>query len=151
MPHNKVTKLKPFQKLLTIMISGNLVTVQEIDATLGKEIYLYRLSTYIWHIKTVANGIVKVIKDGRKVIGYQLVNVNEIKEYMNRVGINSSGFTPGSVEKKPSIAKLSELKAKPVKKNKEKPAETPAVKPVELVEPVEEEMIIIEVKETNLA
>lgn len=149
MSRGKSTKLKPFQKLLTIMVSGNPVTVQEIDATLGKEIYLYRLSTYIWHIKTVANGIVKVIKDGRKVTGYQLVNVKEVKEYMNRAGITSSGFVPGSVEKKPSIAKLSDLKAKPVKKKKEKTAVTPAVKPVETVEPVAEEMTILEVTETT--
>ncbi len=55
----KTMKLKPFQKLLTLMISGKPVTIEEIDTLLGKEIYMYRLSTYIWHIKTVANGVVK--------------------------------------------------------------------------------------------
>ena len=70
---------------------------------------------------------------------------------MNRAGITSSGFVPGSVEKKPSIAKLSDLKAKPVKKKKEKTAVTPAVKPVETVEPVAEEMTILEVTETTSA
>jgi hypothetical protein len=115
MARGKSTKLKPFQKLLTIMASGNEVTVEEIDATLGKEIYMYRLSTYMWHIKTNANGVVKAIKDGRKVVAYQIINVKEIKEYMNRVGINSSNYVPGTVEKKPSIAKLADLNSKPVK------------------------------------
>ena len=111
------TKLQPFQKLLTVMVSGKPVTIDEIDATLGKEIYMYRLSTYIWHIKTFANGIVKPTKDGRKVTAYQLVNVDEIKEYMKRVGIDSANFTAGSKVKKPSqskLAKLSDLDAKPL-------------------------------------
>ena len=113
----KSTKLQPFQKLLTVMVSGKPVTIDEIDATLGKEIYMYRLSTYIWHIKTFANGVVKPTKDGRKVVAYQLMNVDEIKEYMKRVGIDSANFTAGSKVKKPSqskLAKLSDLDAKPL-------------------------------------
>ena len=113
----KSTKLQPFQKLLTVMVSGKPVTIDEIDATLGKEIYMYRLSTYIWHIKTFANGVVKPTKDGRKVVAYQLMNVDEIKEYMKRVGIDSSNFTLGSKVKKPSqskLAKLSDLDAQPL-------------------------------------
>lgn len=108
------TKLKPFQKLLTIMISGKPVTVDEIDTLLGKEIYMYRISTYMWHIKTVANGVVKAIKTGRKVTAYQLVNVDQVKDYMLRVGITGSGYTPGATVKKPSISKLADLNSKPV-------------------------------------
>ena len=68
MARGKSTKLKPFQKLLTVMITGKPVTVAEIEATLGMEIYMYRLSTYMWHIKTKADGVVKAIKDGRKAV-----------------------------------------------------------------------------------
>lgn len=104
----KKMKLKPFQKLLTVMISGKEVSKDEIDALLGKEIQMYRISTYMWHIKTNANGVIKVVKDGRKVSGYQLVNVAEVKDYMKRVGVLDSGFTP--------VAKLADLKATPVAK-----------------------------------
>jgi hypothetical protein len=107
-------KLKPFQKLLTLMISGKPVTIEEIDTLLGKEIYMYRLSTYIWHIKTVANGVVRAIKTGRKVTAYQLVNVDQVKDYMTRVGVTGSGFTPGAIVKKQSISKLADLNSKPV-------------------------------------
>ena len=110
----KTMKLKPFQKLLTLMISGKPVTIEEIDTLLGKEIYMYRLSTYIWHIKTVANGVVKAIKTGRKVTAYQVMNVDQVKEYMARVGITGSGFIPGVIVKKQSISKLSDLNSKPV-------------------------------------
>lgn len=110
----KTMKLKPFQKLLTLMISGKPVTIEEIDTLLGKEIYMYRLSTYIWHIKTVANGVVKAIKTGRKVTAYQVMNVDQVKEYMTRVGVTGSGFTPGVIVKKQSISKLADLNSKPV-------------------------------------
>jgi hypothetical protein len=104
----KKMKLKPFQKLLTVMISGKEVSKEQIDALLGKEIQMYRISTYMWHIKTNANGVIKVVKDGRKVSGYQLVNVAEVKDYMKRVGVLDSGFTP--------VAKLADLKAPEVAK-----------------------------------
>jgi hypothetical protein len=66
------------------MASGKAVTVDEIDATLGKEIHMYRLSTYIWLMKTNANAVVKAIKDGRKITAYQLMNVAEVKKYLDR-------------------------------------------------------------------
>jgi len=105
----KTAKLKPFQKLLTIMISGNAVTREEIDTLLGNEIYMYRISTYMWHIKTIANGIIRITKDGRIVTSYQLVNADEVKDYMRRTGISTSNFTPGDMVKKPSISKLDDL------------------------------------------
>ena len=121
----KKMKLKPFQKLLTVMISGKEVSKEEIDTLLGKEIQMYRISTYMWHIKTNANGIIKVVKDGRKVTGYQLVNVAEVKDYMKRVGVLDSGFTP--------VAKLADLKAPEVAKK--------------VSAPVAEEMSVTEVTE----
>jgi hypothetical protein len=68
----------------------------------------------MWHIKTnpSANGAIKVVKDGRKVVGYQLINVAEMREYMNRVGILN---TPTQ----DSVQKLEDLKAKELPKVKE--------------------------------
>ena len=109
----KKMKLKPFQKLLTVMISGKEVSKDEIETLLGKEIQMYRISTYMWHIKTNANGIIKVVKDGRKVSGYQLVNVAEVKDYMKRAGVLDAGFTP--------VAKLADLKASEVKTKSKAP------------------------------
>lgn len=98
----KAVKLKPFQKVLQVLISGNVVTKDEIDTLIGKEIYMYRISTYMWHIKTQASGVIRVAKDGRKVSGYQLVNTKEVKEYMKRVGILNASAP---------VAKLADLKA----------------------------------------
>ena len=92
MARGKSDKLAPFQKLMLIMASGKAVTVDEIDATLGKEIHMYRLSTYIWLMKTNANAVVKAIKDGRKITAYQIVNVDEVKKYLDRNRVTKSGF-----------------------------------------------------------
>ena len=83
----KKVKLKPFQKLLTVMISGNVVTREEIDTLLGKEIQMYRISTYMWHIKTISECVVKVIKDGRKVSSYQLMDVEKARAYLIKNGV----------------------------------------------------------------
>lgn len=113
----KKMKLKPFQKLLTVMISGNSVTKDEINTLLGHEIFMYRISTYMWHIKTQASGVVKVIKDGRKVAGYQLVNTDEVKEYMKRMGVLDAAYIPSN---KP-VGKLNDLKATEVAKKVKAP------------------------------
>lgn len=144
MARGKSNKLKPFQKLLTIMISGKQVTTKEIDATLGKEIHMYRLSTYIWHIKTNANGVVKAIKDGRKVVAYQLMNADEVmNEHMKRNGVLSANFVPGQAEKivkgskkTAPVVKLQDLKADPV------------IEDVEEEVAVDDEMEISEIKES---
>ncbi len=106
----KTVKFKPFEKVLTVMISGKPVMKTELDELLGHEIYMYRISTYMWHIKTIANGVVKVVKDGRKVVGYQLVNVDEVKDYMKRAGVMT--YTPSA---KP-VKALKDLKAKEMPK-----------------------------------
>jgi len=132
----KAIKLKPFQKLLTVMISGKPTTVEEIGALLGKEIQMYRLSTYIWHIKTNADGVVKAIKDGRKVTAYQIVNVPDVKKYMDRVGITKSGFVAGTPAVAPKAAKVTKLKDL---------AATPVTTPVVKTAPVAETMVVTEV------
>jgi hypothetical protein len=140
MARGKSSKLKPFEKLLTIMVSGKPVTIEEIDATLGKEIYMYRLSTYMWHIKVHANGVVRPVKDGRKVTAYQIVNVDEVKKFLDRTGVSKSGFVAGSIEKKPSVSKLADLKAVPVVKKSK-------VTKTKDVEVVADEITVTEVTE----
>jgi hypothetical protein len=141
MARGKSDKLAPFQKLMTIMATGKPVTVDEIDATLGKEIHMYRLSTYIWLMKTNANAVVKAIKDGRKITAYQIINVDETKEYLKRTGVTASGFQPGQStkivkgsKKTTPVAKLKDLKAEPV---------------AEVTETTEDEMVVTEVTETQ--
>ena len=102
----KTIRLNHTQKLLQIMISGSVVTHEEIDSKIGDQIQMYKISTYIWAIKTKMGGIVKVVKSGRKVTGYQLMNVADLKIYMKRVGILD-------ISPVPVIKSLSDLNAVP--------------------------------------
>jgi hypothetical protein len=104
MTKTKIVRLKPFEKMLNVMLSGNPVTKEEFETLLGNEIMMYRISTYIWHIKTIANGTVKVIKDGRKVSAYQLMNVEPVKKYLEDNGVLLS--------KTSQVKKLEDLGAK---------------------------------------
>ena len=114
-PAVKVKKLQPFEKLLTLLESGEVVTKQEIDQKLGSEIYLYRISTYIWHVKKFAGGVVKSIKDGRVVVGYQVTNPETVRKYMAANGVTTAGV--GVKVRKPSTAKAAKVSAlPPVKK-----------------------------------
>ena len=69
-------KVNRHEKITIVLLSGKPVSPQEIaDVFKGtdQESVLYRLSTNIYNIRK-DGGIIKVIKDGRKVTGYQLVN-----------------------------------------------------------------------------
>lgn len=103
----KQMKLQCFEKLLlSCLITGEPVTKDEIGKVLGSEIYMYRISTYIYEIKTIANGIIKVIKNGRNAVAYQLINVDDVKQYLRRCGALNSGYVP------PAIESVDELKVR---------------------------------------
>jgi hypothetical protein len=64
------------EKITQVMLSGKPVTIDEIKSVFAgtdQEAVLYRLSTNIYNIR-LDGGDVKVIKNGRKVQAYQLMN-----------------------------------------------------------------------------
>lgn len=82
------TKINRHEKIAAILKSGKPVSPAEIEAVFkgtDQEKVLYRLSTNIYNIRK-DGGIVKVIKDGRKVTAYQLVNHEEFNNEGRFVG-----------------------------------------------------------------
>ena len=72
-------KVNRHEKITQCLLSGKPVSPQEIaDVFKGtdQESVLYRLSTNIYNIRK-DGGIIRVLKDGLKVSGYQLVNYTE--------------------------------------------------------------------------
>ena len=72
-------KVNRHEKITQVLLSGKPVTPDEIRSVFkgtDQESVLYRLSTNIYNIRK-DGGIVKVLKSGRKVTGYQLVNYTE--------------------------------------------------------------------------
>ena len=88
-------KINRHEKITQVLLSGKPVSPQEISAVFegtDQAAVLYRLSTNIYNIRK-DGGIVKVIKDGRKVTGYQLVNFDQF---------DANGRYKGVVAKSPS-------------------------------------------------
>jgi hypothetical protein len=139
MARTKSGNLPPFVKLLTLLQEGDVVTKDEIEQKLGNDIYTYRLSTYIWHIKTNTDGVVKVVKDGRAVKGYQITNPQVIKDYLKSVGAES--FVPGQTTLKPSVSKFVNKPVKSLAALNAKPAKIKAAKPSKVVAPVIEDEV----------
>jgi hypothetical protein len=154
MARTKSKKLEPFEKILTVMVHGNPMTVQDIEQKLGQEIHMYRLSTYMWHIKKIANGVIKTIRNGRNIVSYQITNVEDVKLYMKKTGKDFKSFVPGQVTKvfrktknvtttvpiktvKP-VKQISDLNSKPQKPKKVKVTkELPKTKLDTIVEDIE--------------
>lgn len=73
------TKINRHEKIAQVLLSGKPVSPTDIEACFkgtDQEKVLYRLSTNIYNIRK-DGGIVRVHKDGRKVVAYQLVNFEE--------------------------------------------------------------------------
>ena len=106
---NKQSKSLSWEKVLTMMLSGKPVPKEDFYTELGD--LSYRLSTYIWCIKALEGGVVKVIKDGRKIASYQLMNVDVMQKYMDN---RNKAIHDATLKAKPvKVAKI--VKAKPVK------------------------------------
>ena len=81
-------KVNRHEKITQVLLSGKPVSPDEIASVFkgtDQEAVLYRLSTNIYNIRK-DGGIVKVIKNGRKVQAYQLVNFDEFDANGRYVG-----------------------------------------------------------------
>ena len=91
-------KVNRHEKITQVMLSGKPVTPEEIKEVFkgtDQESVLYRLSTNIYNIRK-DGGIVKVIKNGRKVQAYQLVNYTEFDKNGRYVGAAQTAKAPST-------------------------------------------------------
>lgn len=74
---------KQYEKVLSVLLSSpnNEVTKQVLETTLANDIQVYRLSTYIWDLKKKLGGNVQVIKNGKNISGYKLLNPDKFKNF----------------------------------------------------------------------
>lgn len=81
--------MRVYHRIATVLKSGDVVTIDQFKTLFAGtkvEPVLYRLSTYIYNIKK-SGGVVKAIKNGRNVVGYQLLNGTEFDSNGYWVGI----------------------------------------------------------------
>ena len=104
------------EKITVTLLSGKPVTPDEIKAVFkgtDQEAVLYRLSTNIYNIRK-DGGVVKVIKDGRKVQAYQLVNYTEFDKNGRYVGKPSKVKSPDGMVPQKSDGSFTEAQNKTV-------------------------------------
>ena len=93
MPRSKKSSAAQFEKVLQILVTnapdgtaGRVVPVAEIQEVLGNEIQLARMSVYMYEIKK-AGCPLRPIREGKKVIAYQLPLVQQAMVYLNTRGL----------------------------------------------------------------
>ena len=101
-------KVNRHEKITIVLLSGKPVSPQEIASVFAgtdQEAVLYRLSTNIYNVRK-DGGIVKVIKDGRKVTGYQLINFDQFDTNGRFKGVvtkSATAIAPVVVQEKVSV------------------------------------------------
>ena len=143
----KKSSLLQWEKVLKVMLSGDAVNRESLEAMPEmKDVPLYRLSTFIWRIK-MTGGVVKVVKDGRKIAGYQLANIADMQKYLDdreKTFNKTKPVKTAKVKAAPKtrkVKKLADLDAKPV-------APVVQEKPVS-VESVEDEIEVTEITDNE--
>jgi len=122
-------KLVRWERLLTVLGNGGVVTLKEIQDTMDYS-NMYRIGAEILTLK-YNGGVVRANKNGRNVVGYELINASE----MIAKFLTPRGFTVANiVGRADSIEKLSDLKSevqpKAAKTKKAKVEETLEVEEV---------------------
>ena len=122
-------KLVRWERLLTVLGNGGVVTLKEIQDTMEYS-NMYRIGAEILTLK-YNGGIVRANKNGRNVVGYELINAQEMVAKF----LTPRGFTVANiVGRADNIEKLSDLKSevqpKATKTKKAKVEETLEVEEV---------------------
>jgi hypothetical protein len=113
---------KPIRKerLLQVLVNGGVITKRQIELTMQYQA-MYRIPTELWKLKKMG-AIVKSHKEGRTVVGYELLNVDEMKKLLAKSGFDILPL----VSDENDVKALSDLNAKPAKAKAAKPAKVVA-------------------------
>lgn len=99
------TKINRHERVAQVMLSGKPISPEQFEQCFkgtDQESVMYRLSTNIYNIRK-DGGIIRVIKDGRKVTGYQLVNVDEFTAEGRYIGRKPKVVAPQVIEEELEI------------------------------------------------
>ena len=118
-----MAKSNRWQKAIVVLTQGGVFSAEKLCEEMEYDC-VYRVSNVLLDTKIFAGAIIKSVRDGRKVVGYELVNIDEMKQLI------ASGAFAASATKavaKPKTTTVKTAKAtKPVKAKKVTPAPVPA-------------------------
>ena len=93
-----------WERLLMVLANGGVVTLDQIQKTMQYDA-MYRIGAELLNMK-YRGAVIKTHKDGRKVVGYELINVAEMLPYLTDRGFSVVPIVDASIKK------LGDLKAK---------------------------------------
>jgi hypothetical protein len=115
-----MAKSNRWQKAIIVLSQGGVFSAEKLCKEMGYDC-VYRVSNVLLDTKIFAGAIIKSVRDGRKVVGYELVNIDEMKQLIAS-GAFSATATKAVAKPKTTTVKTAVTKtAKPVKAKKVTP------------------------------
>lgn len=116
-----MAKSNRWQKAIIVLSQGGVFSAEKLCKEMGYDC-VYRVSNVLLDTKIFAGAIIKSVRDGRKVVGYELVNIDEMKQLIAS-GVFAASATKAVAKPKTATVKTAVAKtAKPVKVKKVTPA-----------------------------
>ena len=118
-----MAKSNRWQKAVIVLSQGGVFSAEKLCEEMGYDC-VYRVSNVLLDTKIFAGAIIKSVRDGRKVVGYELVNIDEMKQLIAS-GVFAASATKAVAKPKTATVKTAVAKTakatKPVKAKKVTP------------------------------
>ena len=115
-----MSKSNRWKKAIVVLSQGGVFSAEKLCEEMEYDC-VYRVSNVLLDTKIFAGAIIKSVRDGRKVVGYELVNIDEMKQLIAS-GAFASSATKAVAKPKTTTVKTAVAKtAKPVKAKKVTP------------------------------
>ena len=121
-----MAKSNRWQKAIVVLSQGGIFSAEKLCQEMEYDC-VYRVANVLLDTKIFAGAIIKSVRDGRKVVGYELVNIDEMKQLIAS-GVFAASSTkavakPKTATVKTAVAKTAKAPkaAKPVKAKKATP------------------------------
>ena len=118
-----MAKSNRWQKAIVVLSQGGVFSAEKLCEEMQYD-SVYRVSNVLLDTKIFAGAIIKSVRDGRKVVGYELVNIGEMKQLIAS-GAFAASATKAVAKPKTTTVKTAGAKTakatKPVKAKKVTP------------------------------
>jgi len=114
-----MAKSNRWQKAVVVLTQGGVFSAEKLCEEMEYDC-VYRVSNVLLDTKIFAGAIIKSVRDGRKVVGYELVNIDEMKQLIAS-GAFAATATKAVAKTKTATVKTAVKAAKSVKAKKVTP------------------------------
>lgn len=124
-----MSKSNRWQKAVVVLAQGGVFSAEKLCEEMQYNC-VYRVSNVLLDTKLFAGAVIKSVREGRKVVGYELVNIEEMKQLIASGALSTrrklSATTTKTVAKPKTVATKTVKATKTVTAKKAKPVSVPA-------------------------